>query len=166
MSVAGRVTRPFAQDYHVIDPITRQAGHYAARIVFEHAGVRPEDIQVTGCYDAFTFTPVLLFEGYGFCEPGGGGEYVSDGTIRLGGARPSNTSGGQLCESYTHGMNLVIENARQLRHQVDDSCPGREHGQHTYDYAAGGCRQVPDVELAMNMAWGSPALTSSLIMRN
>ena len=165
MSVAGRVMKPFGQNFHQVDPITRQAGYYASRIVFDHAGVEPKDIQVTGCYDAFTFTPILLFEGYGFCELGAGGDYVSDGTIRLGGVRPNNTSGGQLCESYTHGMNLIIENVRQLRHQIDDSCPGSESGEHTYDYAEGGCRQVRDVELAMNMAWGSPALTSSLIMR-
>lgn len=162
-AVAGRVNRPFeGEAYHQCDPITRQAGHYGARIVFRNAGVEPEDIQVTGCYDAFTFTPVLLFEGYGFCGPGEGGEYVSSGAIELGGARPSNTSGGQLCEGYTHGMNLVIENVRQLRHEADDLCPP---GAHTYDYSEGGCRQVKDVELAMNMGWGTPAVSSAVILR-
>ena len=67
---------------------------------------------------------------------------MSSGIIELGGKRPNNTSGGQLCEGYTHGMNMVIENVRQLRHQADDSCPGWEHGEHTYDYREGGCRQV------------------------
>ena len=85
---------------------------------------------------------MLLFEGYGFCEPGEGGDYVSSGTIDLGGARPNNTSGGQLCEGDTHGMDLVIENVRQLRHQADDSCPGWEQGRHSYDYGEGQCRQV------------------------
>ena len=59
------------------DPITRQAGYYAERIIFRNAGVEPEDIQLTGCYDAFTFTPLLLFEGYGFCKVGEGGDYVT-----------------------------------------------------------------------------------------
>jgi hypothetical protein len=59
----------------------------------------------------------------------------------------------------------VIENVRQLRHQADDSCPGAAEGKHTYDYREGGCRQVHDVELAMNMGWGTPSLTSSLILR-
>ncbi len=53
-------------------PITRQAGYYAERIIFRNAGVEPDDIQLTGCYDAFTFTPILLFEGYGFCQVGRG----------------------------------------------------------------------------------------------
>jgi acetyl-CoA acetyltransferase len=167
MSVAGRANKPYQDPVaqYQCDPITRQAGYYAGRIAFRNAGVEPADIQLTGCYDAFTFTPVLLFEGYGFCKEGEGGEYVSSGTIELGGARPSNTSGGQLCEGYTHGMNLVIENVRQLRHQADDFCPGWRDGEHTYDYGEGGCRQVRDVEVAMNMGWGTPAVSSALIMR-
>ncbi|MFI0408042.1 thiolase C-terminal domain-containing protein [Actinomadura sp. 3N508] len=167
MSVVGRANKPYQDPlaHYQCDPITRQAGYYGGRIAFRNAGVEPADIQLTGCYDAFTFTPVLLFEGYGFCAEGEGGEYVSGGTIELGGARPNNTSGGQLCEGYTHGMNLVIENVRQLRHQADDSCPGWREGRHTYDYAEGGCRQVRDVELAMNMGWGTPAVSSALIMR-
>lgn len=87
---------------------------------------------------------------------------MSSGIIELGGARPNNTSGGQLCEGYAQGMNLVIENVRQLRHQADDSCP---EGQHTYDYSEGGCRQVKDVELTMNMGWGTPAIGSAMILR-
>ncbi|WP_067887926.1 thiolase C-terminal domain-containing protein [Actinomadura chibensis] len=167
MSVTGRANKPYQDPlaHYQCDPITRQAGYYGGRIAFRNAGVEPADIQLTGCYDAFTFTPVLLFEGYGFCAEGEGGEYVSGGTIELGGARPNNTSGGQLCEGYTHGMNLVIENVRQLRHQADDSCPGWREGEHTYDHAEGGCRQVRDVELAMNMGWGTPAVSSALIMR-
>ena len=165
MAVAGRTNKPFAAMHYQCDPITRQAGYYAQRIAFRNAGVEPHDIQLTGCYDAFTFTPVLLFEAYGFCRVGEGGEYVSSGIIELGGARPNNTSGGQLCEGYTHGMNLVIENVRQLRHQADDSCPNWKAGEHTYDYREGGCRQLRDVELAMNMGWGTPSLTSALILR-
>jgi acetyl-CoA acetyltransferase len=167
MSVAGRTNKPFqgSISHYQCDPITRQAGYYGGRIVFRNAGVEPRDIDVTGCYDAFTFTPVLLFEGFGFCEEGEGGRYVSSGVIELGGQRPNNTSGGQLCEGYTHGMSLVIENVRQLRHQADDSCPGWEQGKHSYDYREGGCRQVKDVELAMNMGWGTPAVASAVILR-
>jgi acetyl-CoA acetyltransferase len=165
MAMSGRTLKPFAASMYQLDPITRQAGYYAQRIVFRNAGVEPEDIQVTGCYDAFTFTPIFLFEAYGFCEPGGGGPYFESDVVELGGKRPTNTSGGHLCEGYTHGMNMVIENVRQLRHQADDSCPGWERGEHTYDYREGGCRQVKDVELSMNMGWGTPSMTSSLIMR-
>ena len=128
----------------------------------------PEDIDVTGSYDAFTFTTMLQLEDYGFCKKGEGGQYVSDGTIRLGGKRPNNTSGGHLCEGYTHGMNMVIENVRQLRHDVDDYCPVGPDGkrQHTYDYTRGRlpageeCARSPPTS-----AGPMPGTGSAMVMR-
>jgi acetyl-CoA acetyltransferase len=153
--------------HYQVGPITQVAGHYAREILWPNAGVGPEDIDLTGSYDAFTFTTMLQLEDYGFCKKGEGGHYVSDGTIRLGGRRPNNTSGGHLCEGYTHGMSMVIENVRQLRHGVDDSCPVEPDGKrrHTYDYREGGCRQVKDCELSANLGWASPGTGSALVMR-
>ena len=109
---------------------------------------------------------MLQLEDYGFCKKGEGGDYVSSGIIELGGARPNNTSGGHLCEGYTHGMNMVIENTRQLRGQVDDSCPVGPDGkkQHTHEYSEGGCRQVKDVELTANLGWAMPGTGSAMVM--
>ena len=120
---------------------------------------------MTGAYDAFTFTAMLQLEEYGFCRKGEGGAYVASGAIELGGRRPNNTSGGHLCEGYTHGMSMVIENVRQLRGAVDDYCPRAAEGVHTYDHRPGGCRQVRDAEVAMNMGWATPATGSALILR-
>jgi acetyl-CoA acetyltransferase len=166
-SVVGRCTKPRADMHYQHGPISTVGGHYAKEILWPNAGVGPEEIDVTGSYDAFTFTTMLQLEDYGFCAKGEGGEYVSSGIIELGGARPNNTSGGHLCEGYTHGMNMVIENVRQLRGDVDDSCllgaDGRRR--HTYDYAEGGCRQVRDAELTANLGWATPATASALVMQ-
>ena len=61
---------------------------------------------------------------------------------------------------------MVIENVRQLRHDIDDSCPRGEDGvvHHTYDYSEGGCRQVKDVELTANLGWGTPGMGSAMVM--
>ncbi|MBI2153645.1 MAG: hypothetical protein HYU24_08040 [Candidatus Rokubacteria bacterium] len=165
MGVAGRVSKPRTDFHFAHGPISRVAGYYAKDIVFPMAGIGPEDVDLTGSYDAFTFTTLLQLEEYGFCKKGEGGAYVSSGSIELGGARPNNTSGGHLCEAYTHGMNLVIENVRQLRGTADDYCPGWAEGKHSYDYSPGKCRQVEDAEIAMNLGWSTPATGSALILR-
>jgi acetyl-CoA acetyltransferase len=166
MGVAGRVSKPRTDFHWAHGPITRVAGYYAKDIVFGQAGVGPEDVDITGSYDAFTFTTMLQLEEYGFCKKGEGGHYVSSGIIELGGTRPNNTSGGHLSEGYTHGMSMVIENVRQLRGTVDDYCPRAADGVHTYDYAPGRCRQVRDPRIAMNLGWAMPATGSALILRN
>jgi acetyl-CoA acetyltransferase len=165
MGVAGRVSKPRTDFHFAYGPVSRVAGYYARDIVFGMAGIGPEDVDVTGSYDAFTFTTLLQLEEYGFCKKGEGGAYVSSGIIELGGKRPNNTSGGHLCEAYTHGMNLVIENVRQLRGTVDDYCPRWAEGIHTHDYSPGKCRQVRDAEIAMNLGWATPATGSALILR-
>jgi len=164
MGVAGRVSKPRLDFHWAHGPITRVAGYYAKDIVFGQAGIGPEDVDVTGSYDAFTFTTLLQLEEYGFCK-GEGGQYVSSGIIELGGGRPNNTSGGHLCEGYTHGMSMVIENVRQLRGTVDDYCPRAAEGVHTYDYSPGRCRQVKDAEITMNLGWAVPPTGSALILR-
>ena len=166
MGVAGRVNKPRTDFHWATGPISRVAGYYAKDIVFGQAGITPEDVDITGSYDAFTFTTMLQLEEYGFCKKGEGGAYVSSGIIELGGKRPNNTSGSHLCEGYTHGMSMVIENVRQLRGGVDDYCPGAAEGKHSYDYSPGKCRQVKDAKITMNLGWAMPPTGSALIMHN
>ena len=59
-------------------------------------------------------------------------------------------------------MNMVIENVRQLRKQVDDYCTG----DHTFDYSEGNCRQVQDPEITANLGWANPGTASSMVMTN
>ena len=162
LGLAGRVCKWQAAYPWQHDPVSQVAGEYAAKILWRNAGVGPEDIDITGSYDAFTFTSLIQLEAYGFCPIGEGGNYVSDGTIELGGRRPNNPSGGHLCEGYTHGMNMVIENVRQLRKQVDDYCTG----ECTYDYSGGACRQVRDPKITANLGWANPGTASSMVLTN
>lgn len=164
LGVAGRVSKPRVDWHWAQGPITRVAGYYAKDIVFGQAGIGPQEVDITGSYDAFTFTTMLQLEEYGFCPKGEGGAYVASGIIELGGERPNNTSGGHLCEGYTHGMSMVIENVRQLRQRADDWCPNWQAGEHSYDYREGGCRQVRDPRITMNLGWAMPATGSALIL--
>ncbi|MBI3969624.1 MAG: thiolase [Chloroflexi bacterium] len=165
MGVAGRVCVPMPDWPYSVEPTTRVAGPYAGPRIFQQAEITPNDIDITGSYDAFTFTTMIQLEDYGFCKKGEGGAYVSSGIIELGGKRPNNTSGGHQCEGYTHGMSMVIENVRQLRWRADDYCSEWHLGKHSYDYSEGKCRQVREPKITMNLGWANPSTGSALILR-
>jgi acetyl-CoA acetyltransferase len=89
-----------------------------ARLVFEQAGLTPQDIDVAQLYDAFTGLIPMVLEDYGFCGRGEGGAFIADGNLSWpDGGLPTNTAGGLLSEAYLHGLNLVIEGVRQMRGQ-------------------------------------------------
>ena len=118
MGVVGRVTKARGDTFYNDAPITLWLGSTPRRASLVWPGSNRRISISTGSYDAFTFTTMLQLEDYGFCKKGEGGQYVSSGIIELGGKRPNNLNGGHLCEGYTHGMNMVIENTRQLRGQA------------------------------------------------
>ena len=102
---------------------------------FGQAGVTPADIDVVEVYDSFTLTVLLTLEGLGFCKKGEGGALVEGGTLRVGGALPTNTDGGGLsaCQPGMRGIFLVIEATKQLRgecgpRQVKDCKIALAHG--------------------------------------
>ena len=128
------------------------------------AGIGPEDVDVTGAYDAFTFTAMLQLEEFGFCEKGEGGALRVERHHRARRPAAEQHRGGHLCEGYTHGMSMVIENVRQLRGHGRRLLPAGWRGRRTrYDYRPGRCRQVRDARITMNIGWACrrPAAPSS-----
>jgi acetyl-CoA acetyltransferase len=142
-----------------------QGGNYARQRMLGMTGVTHKDIDLIACYDAFTFTTLIQLEAYGFCGRGEGAEFVKGGRLMIDHELPCNTGGGHLSEGYTHGLNLVAETVRQLRHRADDACPGWAEGRHTYDRTRG-CRQVRDAHIAACLGWRTETGGSSLILRS
>jgi acetyl-CoA acetyltransferase len=115
---------------------------------FGIAGVTPEDIDVVEVYDSFTLTVLLTLEGLGFCKKGEGGPFVEGGTLRVGGALPTNTDGGGLssCQPGMRGIFLLVEAVKQLRGECE-------------------LRQVPDARLAcVNATGGWISSTATAIL--
>src|SRR6185312_12040207 len=65
LASAGRVNRD-RPDYFYQGRYTTVAGVHARELVFPAAGIEPADVDVTGAYDAFTFTAMLQLEAFGF----------------------------------------------------------------------------------------------------
>src|SRR5262249_37862428 len=72
LAAAGRVSKA-RPDFLYQGRYTTVAGAHARDLVFGAADVDPDDVHLTGAYDAFTFTAMLQLEEYGFCAKGEGG---------------------------------------------------------------------------------------------
>lgn len=129
-------------DNHMVQTAAKASGERAYRL----ADVSPSDIDTAQLYDCFTYMVLVQLEDYGFCAKGEGGEFISSGALRLGGALPTNTSGGQLSEGHVEGMLQVVEAVRQLRHE----------------YSAD--RQVPDARLALVSGHGGNTVCHSTLI--
>jgi acetyl-CoA acetyltransferase len=105
---------------------TSFAGARSSARAFAMAGIDAADADVAQFYDCFTSTVLVTIEDYGFCKKGEAGPFALDGNLSLGGALPSNTSGGMLSEANMTGWNHVAEGARQMRGTSTSQVDGAE----------------------------------------
>ena len=101
-------------DHLLWDDYTRNYTSLLADDLFGRAGVARSDVDLAEIYDCFTSTVLMGLEGLGLCARGESGAFVRSGATGIGGALPTNTNGGLLCEGYLHGMNTVAEAALQV----------------------------------------------------
>jgi acetyl-CoA acetyltransferase len=98
------------------DDYTSAGARTVAARLWAQAGIGPGDVDVAQIYDHFSGLVLLNLEDFGFCERGEGGPFAASGALAWpDGALPTNTHGGSLSEAYIHGLNHVVEGARQLR---------------------------------------------------
>ncbi len=113
--------------------------------LFEMAGITPQDVDVAQCYENFTGAVVMAMVEHGLCAAEEANEFFRFENLTWpDGKLPINTSGGNLAECYTHGMELINEAARQVR--GDSTC------------------QVPDCEISLVIAGPAVPLVSDLIL--
>ena len=136
--------RGWFYDNHMVDTAAKQASAQA----YAMAGLGAADVDTAQLYDCFTYMVLVQLEDYGFCAKGEGGPFAASGALRLGGALPTNTSGGQLSEGHCEGMLQIVEAVHQVRR---DRPPDR---------------QVADCEVALVSGHGGNTVChSSLLLR-
>jgi acetyl-CoA acetyltransferase len=128
------------------DNMTRTAAGPSSARAYAMAGLGPRDIDCAQIYDCFTYMVLTQLEDYGFCKKGEGGAFVASGALRMDGALPTNTSGGQLSEAHAEGVLQIVEGVRQLQ------------GVHTPD------RQVKDAETCIVSGHGGNTVCHSTLI--
>jgi acetyl-CoA acetyltransferase len=89
-----------------------------AREAYEAAGMGPEDLSVVELHDASAPAEITTYEKIGLCGEGQGAELIRDGSTKLGGRLPVNTSGGLLRKGHpvgATGIAQIVELTEQLQ---------------------------------------------------
>jgi acetyl-CoA acetyltransferase len=104
-----------------------------AQVAYTESGVAPGDVDVVELHDASAPAELMAYEALGLCAKGDGKALVRDGTTRLGGRLPVNTSGGLLRKGHPVGATGVAQ-VVELTEQLQGRC---------------GARQVPDATVGL-----------------
>jgi acetyl-CoA C-acetyltransferase len=94
----------------------------AAKIAYEMANIKPENIDIAEVHDCFTIAEIIAYEDLGFCKPGEGGKMAENNETKLGGRIPVNTSGGLKAKGHpvgATGTGQAYEMYLQLTDQAD-----------------------------------------------
>ena len=90
----------------------------AAELAFKEANVTPSQIDIAEIHDAFTPLEIISYEDLGFCNPGEGKELIRNGTTKIDGKLPVNTSGGLKAKGHPispTGIAQIYEIVKQMR---------------------------------------------------
>lgn len=107
----------------------------AAQLVYEQAGIGPDDVDVAELHDCFTTNEVITYEGLGLCAEGAAEKFIWDGDNTYGGKVVTNPSGGLLSKGHplgATGLGQCAELVWQLRgtagmRQVEGARIGLQH---------------------------------------
>ena len=115
------------------DPVQLRGGWPLLREqLYNTAGLGPTDIDLLQTYDDYPVISMLQIEGLGFCEAGGGPDFVRRTELTFdGGGLPHNTSGGQLSGGQAGaaaGYLGIVESMRQLTAKAEkNQVPNARH---------------------------------------
>lgn len=95
----------------------------AAAIVYEQAGIGPDDVDVIELHDCFSTNELLTYEALGLCGEGDGGKLIDNDETTYGGRWVVNPSGGLISKGHPLGATGLAQCAEltwQLRGTADE----------------------------------------------
>jgi acetyl-CoA acetyltransferase len=122
----------------------------AAKEAYEMAGITDplNQIDVAQVQDGFSWVELITYEMLGFCEVGGGGRLIEEGTTQIGGKLPVNPGGGCIGHGHAYGgigMMDIAEVVKQL------------HGE------AGGYQVTPVPQIGLVETMGGSGMSISTV---
>ncbi len=97
----------------------------AAAMVYDQAGIGPEDIKVVELHDCFAQNELVTYEALGLCPEGGAAKFVADGDNTYGGRHVTNPSGGLLSKGHPLGATGLAQ-CYELTHQLRGTAEARQ----------------------------------------
>jgi acetyl-CoA C-acetyltransferase len=104
------------------DMCTWDATVLAAKHAYNEASITHENIDFVEVHDAFTPVELMSYEDLGFCSKGQGPKLIRDGTTKINGKLPVNTSGGLKAKGHpvsATGVSQIYEIVNQMRKKCD-----------------------------------------------
>jgi len=126
--VAQSMTTDPVESFDPPSMISYVGGHMAraaAKLVYERAGIGPQDIDVCELHDCFAQNELLSYEALGFCPTGEGEKFVMDGDNTYGGKVVTNPSGGLLSKGHPLGATGLAQ-CYELTHQLRGTADKRQ----------------------------------------
>ncbi|RMB04756.1 lipid-transfer protein [Eilatimonas milleporae] len=119
------------EDHSMMKLVGYDMAREAADMVYEQAGIGPEDIDVVELHDCFTANEVISYEALRLTPEGDAEKFISDGDNTYGGRVVTNPSGGLLSKGHplgATGLAQCFELTNQIRGTADKrQVPGARH---------------------------------------
>jgi acetyl-CoA acetyltransferase len=105
----------------------------ASNVVYNQAGVGPQDLDLVQVHDAFVIEELEYYELLGVCKRGEAEKYIDEGAFDIGGSKPAfSTDGGLIARGHPGGptgLAQIWETTLQLRGEAGKRQVKRKNGE-------------------------------------
>ena len=137
------------------DWLTIDSLRSSSQQAYKMAGITDarNELDIAEVHDCFSITEMIIYENFGFSEPGKAKEDIEAGFFELTGGLPVNVDGGLMCFGHpvgASGLRMTYEIYKQLQYKVDNPKRQVKNVSRALSHTFGGGPQVSAVLIAGN----------------